>query len=196
MLQNDTRCLLIFPHPFILFFLNVTQKKGNREEERVCVCACVVISSEADKKMKELNERQMRASLENSRAPLFSHLQCCGVVRPTREHLGQNSLSLPLLLSFIVSLEFGLFAVEWRAGPSSSLRTGTLLSSQTASGSGNTHTETFKSHCVKAVFCTAGTFSVLLGDHVPGRSTSGFRPRSSCRRRYRTLRSSLARRTE
>lgn len=40
MLQNDTRCLLFFPHPFILFFLNVTQKKGNREEERVCVCVC------------------------------------------------------------------------------------------------------------------------------------------------------------
>lgn len=87
------------------FFKRYTEERQQRR--RACVCACVVISSEADKKMKELNERQMRASLENSRAPLFSHLQCCGVVRPTREHLGQNSPTSLILHRF-----FGVWAVR------------------------------------------------------------------------------------
>lgn len=96
------------------FFKRYTEERQQRR--RACVCACVVISSEADKKMKELNERQMRASLENSRAPLFSHLQCCGVVRPTREHLGQNSLSLSHF-SYPSSFLWSLGCSRWSDGP-------------------------------------------------------------------------------
>lgn len=40
------------------------------------------------------------------------------------------------------------------------------------------------------------TTSVLCGNFLPGRSTSGFHPHSSCRRRCRTLHSSWELRTE
>lgn len=141
----------------------------------------------------------------------FSLTKCCSdLFRVVKSHRSVKIIpSFGLFFTpfvFIVSLEFGLCEAGWRAAQCSSLRTDTSLSSQMASGSKRRHKGNMKEFLSDSHLhftnnpvdsFTPLKWNISNCDHFPpGRSTSGFHPRSSFLQRYQTLHSSLELRTE
>lgn len=139
MLQNDT---LVLCFSLNTVFKNVTQMQREEKKRWGRRRGGCDSGSEGHKKRKTGMGVSFKIVCVHFVSPSLPSVAFTYIFGGCEKPTGDNHPSLVLFLPpsfFIVSLGVGLCGGEWWADPSSSLRTDTWLSSQTASGSRSRH---------------------------------------------------------